>query len=924
MNANSFNQNVDSFSNTRQLEAKILAANAMSQSLLFSLGRQYLDLPLEDADFIQPVPPIGTLLGEPYFLQVEQVGSCVTGFDNQSFTALQTVLSACHEPGRYSLVFIISSDGRQNCVYLGIRSHDDTLHSSEDFASNLGKFIQGNWQGTKLSLHEPKSQQVQEQILYPLKNKFRYGCALTGIPSLKPGDIPGYPQSLDRLMRGMQGSPFMYIAIAEPMAEVEVSSIIYSLRELIGRVHSFSKISFNETMTEGISITKGKTDSKNTSEAIAESWSQSREQIDTAQANESKQKALGAMLIGGLFPATAPFMALFAASEYSKHNSIMNNPWQQTNGWTKTVTETIGVSLSESIGSSLSAAQAFGQEYINSHAKAAEDQLQKYLERFERSRALGCWNVGAYLLAEKPDIVNRASTQLSSLLSGENSIFEPLRIHDLKKFWMFGTRDSLRCFDQPNLALVNPQTSKTKKPQILEHPLGKAFSRLTTPLNTEELALLVNLPRHEVPGVKVMPTATFSLNPPIVKNQAINLGALLEGGESINLDYSIALESLTKHGLVTGITGSGKTTTCKKFLKELTQQQIPFLVIEPAKEEYVEWAMKFNESLAPDSPDRISIYIPGLVSWRGIKLEDQLALNPFDIIWLTEEMNPQVLSHLDRLKSILNGVFPMQEILPILLEDGLYHVYSRPQNWLDEKLPFFDSPRPTLTQLVDQIQTIVQGKGYEPRIAANLTAALTTRIQSLRRGWKKQLFDKPRSTPWKKIFDCRTVINLSHLGDDADKAFTMALLFQFLYEYRQAQFELTSINKSPSNCLRHLTIIEEAHRILLNTASTGWEQANPQGKVAEMFASILSEIRAYGQGFLLVDQIPARLISDAIKNTNLKIVHRLVATDDRDAMSACMTLTSEQSAIINRLRSGQAIVCSELDDMAAWVKISLD
>jgi hypothetical protein len=98
-------------------------------------------------------------------------------------------------------------------------------------------------------------------------------------------------------------------------------------------------------------------------------------------------------------------------------------------------------------------------------------------------------------------------------------------------------------------------------------------------------------------------------------------------------------------------------------------------------------------------------------------------------------MNPQVLSHLDRLKSLLNGVFPMQEILPILLEDALYYLYSRPQNWLDEKLPSFNSPRPTLTQLVDQIQTVVQGKGYEPRIAANLTAALTTRLQSLRRGW---------------------------------------------------------------------------------------------------------------------------------------------------------------------------------------------
>ncbi len=76
-----------------------------------------------------------------------------------------------------------------------------------------------------------------------------------------------------------------------------------------------------------------------------------------------------------------------------------------------------------------------------------------------------------------------------------------------------------------------------------------------------------------------------------------------------------------------------------------------------------------------------------------------------------------------------------------------------------------------------------------------------------------------------------------------------------------------------------------------------------------------------GQGLLIADQVPARLVPDAVKNTNLKIVHRLVAADDRDAMSACMALTSEQSAIINRLRPGQAIVCGEQDDMAAWVQI---
>jgi hypothetical protein len=187
--------------------------------------------------------------------------------------------------------------------------------------------------------------------------------------------------------------------------------------------------------------------------------------------------------------------------------------------------------------------------------------------------------------------------------------------------------------------------------------------------------------------------------------------------------------------------------------------------------------------------------------------------------------------------------------------------------------------------LLDQIPSVVKGKGYEKSISDNLIAALTTRIQSLRYGWKKQLFDQPFSTPWQDIFDRPVVINLSYLGDDADKAFTMALLLQFLYEYRQVQHSVLNPVERRKSSLRHLTIIEEAHRILLRTMSGSVAQADPQGKVSEMFAN------------------------------------RLVAADDRDAMSACMNLTLEQSAIINRLRPGQAIICGEQDDLAAWVQI---
>ena len=58
----------------------------------------------------------------------------------------------------------------------------------------------------------------------------------------------------------------------------------------------------------------------------------------------------------------------------------------------------------------------------------------------------------------------------------------------------------------------------------------------------------------------------------------------------------------------------------------------------------------------------------------------------------------------------------------------------------------------------------------------------------------------------------------------------------------------------------------------------------------------------------MVDQVPSRLIEDAVKNTNIKIVHKIVAADDTKLISEAMGLTDEQQSIIPKLSVGQAIL----------------
>jgi DNA helicase HerA-like ATPase len=78
-----------------------------------------------------------------------------------------------------------------------------------------------------------------------------------------------------------------------------------------------------------------------------------------------------------------------------------------------------------------------------------------------------------------------------------------------------------------------------------------------------------------------------------------------------------------------------------------------------------------------------------------------------------------------------------------------------------------------------------------------------------------------------------------------------------------------------------------------------------------MFAGLLAEIRAYGEGLIIAEQIPDRLVPDVIKNTAVKITHRLPAADDREAVGATMNMTHAQNRFLVTLNPGEAAVFAD-------------
>jgi hypothetical protein len=86
---------------------------------------------------------------------------------------------------------------------------------------------------------------------------------------------------------------------------------------------------------------------------------------------------------------------------------------------------------------------------------------------------------------------------------------------------------------------------------------------------------------------------------------------------------------------------------------------------------------------------------------------------------------------------------------------------------------------------------------------------------------------------------------------------------------------------------------------------------NPNKKHAvETFADMLAEIRKYGESIIIADQIPNKLTPEVLKNTNIKIVHRLFAQDDKDVIGSTMSLTEEQRNFLSNLEIGHAVIFS--------------
>ena len=774
---------------------------------------------------------------------------------------------------------IVSNHGKASLV-LGIAP------GSND--ARIKRIIEGLLPGIKIEKYAERftNSKIEGKSENTGKDKDRYVGCISGVPALK---IDGEYQNKDlsALMRSLNGDNYTIMVLCKPIDEFEIQQKINEAIKIQDECFSISK----RTMSLQNGSSEGKTHTDTFNETDTENESNSK--------GTNLSGALPGALIGANIGAAAGsvvpvvgnavgligggLIGLIVGQQLNfNHNTSKGTSHSISKGYSDAVTKTIN--MSESIS----------RDIQNGFAIELMKMAENMIERLKVGRSIGMWeSVVTYSSDSKiaSDIIQ--GSLYSEIASGIPEILPPV---------VFSYKDS--CLGE-YLTINKIHNQQLMIPKGFFD--GNSKSPLCSLVTSEELSGICTIPIDNTIGFEIKQSKSYSLNYENKLEDNI-IGNVCEYDRPIqNVSFGLSEIDLNKHTFVCGITGSGKTNTVKKILEETNK---PFLVIEPAKKEY------------RNIKKEVNIYTLGRPEINCLKL------NPFYIL---PGISPQ--QHIDLLKDLFSASFAFYGPMPYILEKCLYNIYTK-KGWnltlgfhpylINKKNQYdlFNESNiresyssiahkyvfPTMQDLKNEVDYYIENEmTYEGEVKGNIRGAIKARIDSLCVGSKGYMFNTYDITDFDNLFMKNTVLELEGLADDADKAFALGLLIIYISEYRQINQEI-DFKKG----LKHLLVIEEAHRLLKNVSTENNEDlGNPKGKAVDHFTNMLAEMRSYGQGVIVAEQIPCKLAPDVIKNSSNKIVHRIVAKDDQETIANTIGINLDDAIYLGNSKVGYALCHKE-------------
>ena len=371
------------------------------------------------------------------------------------------------------------------------------------------------------------------------------------------------------------------------------------------------------------------------------------------------------------------------------------------------------------------------------------------------------------------------------------------------------------------------------------------------------------------------------------KGEYIVLGkGMLDGEVITEVDVSIPLKTVNRHGLIAGATGTGKTKTLQVFVEQLSHKGIPTLVMD-IKGDLSGIAVegeqndKINERYAktqlPYQPQSFPVELMTISAEKGLKLRATVT-----------EFGPVLLSKIlglnETQSSIMSIVFKYAD---------------------DKALPLIDLD--DLKKVLQYVTDNAEGKkeladNYGSISPASLGAILRSIVAMEQQG-ATSFFGEP-SFDVEDLLQTRGgkgVVNVLRVADIQNQPQLFSTFMLSLF----AEIYMTFPEEGDSGKPKLVLFIDEAH-LIFNEASKA---------LLSQIETMVKLIRSKGVGIYFITQIPGDVPENVLSQLGLKIQHALrgfTAKDRKEIDKAVenypITEYYDAANLIQNLGIGEAFV----------------
>lgn len=770
-----------------------------------------------------------------------------------------------------TLGYIIYGDEKGIEIYLLVKTQVTQVTVALDTLKNG---LMGNFPGIELErIYNEDQETLLSNKLFD-KDTFTHISSIVAIPKEKNEQLETDIQGIEKFIEAMIGENYTAMFLAKAVDKQTLQNVRVGLENMYTLLAPFREtdFSFNESESENISksLAEGLTTSVTNTLTNTNGTSRAESRSHTLGASvgvTSTTGAEGSLAPCGIGGKVTQSIAINATANYS-HTRGKTDTTSESQSDSKGEQRGTSNTQTDTTGSATSEGRSYSFKAENKNITELLKRIDSTLERIQQSEDMGMFNFGAYFLTSSEHISIRAASTYLGIIKGKGSGVENSFMNTWNK-------------EEESFSGMIEALKQLEHPTFSKQDMGDLITP-TTMISCQELARGTSFPYQSVQGLPVMQFIPFARNISTYEqtvNTKINLGSIFHMGQKETTPVNIDVDSLTMHTFITGSTGSGKTNATCKLIDEVTKKGVKVLIIEPAKGEYKD---------VFGGRDDFKVY------GSNPMITDVLQINPFSF-----PKDIHVLEHIDRLIEIFSACWPLYAAMPAILKEAIEVCYEK-SGWDLQTSISISGIYPTCKTLLEVLPQIINASAYSDELKSNYIGSLVTRVKSLTNGLVGNML-KGIDTDYEVLFDSNVIIDLSRVGSMETKALMMGMIFLKLYEYRMNSNDFTPR-------LKHLTVLEEAHNLLRKSQSGSSEGNNVQAKSVEMIANGIAEMRAYGEGFVIVDQAPCILDDAAIRNTNTKIVLRLPDERDRQLVGKAALLTDEQITEISRLRVGVAAI----------------